>query len=118
MSNPANAFVDSTRVDARGIEEITVDYHRVAEQIRALKPRELNTEQLDDVLTLIEWMQEQCLVTHEKNLKTSAALDVREKAISDRERTSALRLRTVQLVHRASIPVEGKKNMVQRLLRR
>lgn len=111
MENPANVFVDT-----RPQETITVDYHRVAEQIRALKPRELKTEQLDDVLTLIEWMQEQCLRTHENNLRELAVLDAREKAVSQLEKECALRSRTVRLLQKAVTP--EKPSVMQRLLRR
>src|SRR4051812_15635268 len=41
------------------LDEAGVSYQSIAAQIKALKPRNLSQGSLEDVLTMIEWMQQE-----------------------------------------------------------
>lgn len=83
---------------AFGADNPPVSYDGIAAQIRGMKPSALRTDQLDDVLTLIEFMRDNALVIHDRNIENAKVLAARELEISKRERAVALRQRTVEAV--------------------
>ncbi len=87
MDNPASAFVDAQ----------SVDYAAVAKTVAGIKPRALTPPQFEDVVSLIEWMQSECVAMHEFNAKRTVELDAREKALVQREKDLQVRMRTVNV---------------------
>jgi N-acetyl-beta-hexosaminidase len=73
-------------------------YKSIADTVRAIKPRALTPDQHADVLTLMEFMQEQCTKQHDLNIAYAAALAEREQELSRREQH-------VELKHRLALSV-------------
>jgi predicted nuclease with TOPRIM domain len=76
------------------LDEAGVSYQSIAAQIKALKPRNLSQGSLEDVLTMIEWMQQEVskrdeLLTRRGNEleELRAKLDAWENGLRVRQRT-------------------------------
>lgn len=87
MDNIATAFVDTQ----------AVDYAAVAKTVVNMKPRALTPPQFEDVLTLLEWMQQECVRMHEHNEQRAAHLAEREQQIIAREKELRIRARTIDV---------------------
>lgn len=74
MDNAATAFVDPA----------STDYASIARTVIGLKPRALTPPQYEDVVTLIEWMQAECVHMHEFNEQRSKQLDEQNLRLNDR----------------------------------
>jgi hypothetical protein len=79
-----------------------VSYRTIAEQVRNLKPRALTPDVLDDVLTLLEFMRDECIRQHDDNLIAARKLDEREMTLRERERQVAIRTRALDVASGSS----------------
>jgi hypothetical protein len=70
--------------DGQSPEALT--YHTLANHVRALTPRELTGDMIDDVITMIDYLRTEALRVHDHNEKRAAELDAREKLLNKRTR--------------------------------
>ncbi len=85
MENPTTIFIDKQ----------PVDYSSVAKIVANIQPRALTENQYEDVITLIEWMKEQCVASHTANIQHAKELDIRALEIERREKELRARSRAV-----------------------
>ena len=83
-------------------QEIT--YQVVAEQVRALTPRSLTANALDDAITLVEFMRDQALKAHDQNVIRAQELAEWERTIMLRERNLKIHERAVAAVLKGNAP--------------
>ena len=86
----------------KSADEVT--YAVIAEQVKAMTPRALTPAALDDALTLIEFMRDECVKRHEANTLRAAELDTREKALEKRARDLKTHERAVAAVLKTNAP--------------
>jgi len=84
-------FGDDTPAEA-------VTYATLAAQVRAMNPRALTPNMLDDVIMMVEYMRDEALRIHDANEARSKALDEREKELNRRAREVALASKVAKAV--------------------
>lgn len=87
MDNPAAVFADTPKVD----------YAAVAKTVAGIQPRALTPPQYEDVVSLIEWMQSECVAMHKFNEARTAELEQREIAVAQREKDARVRARVINV---------------------
>jgi hypothetical protein len=87
----STTFGDDTAPEA-------VTYATLAASVRAMDPRALTPNMLDDVVTMVEYMRAEALRVHDANEARSKALDAREKELDRRARDVALAGRVAKAV--------------------
>lgn len=76
---------------------LQVDYTRVAAHIRDMQPRTLERHQVDDVLTLLEYMRDE-LIQRDKDLADKTlVIEKRERDVAAREQEVTLLGKTIGL---------------------
>jgi hypothetical protein len=88
--------------DDKSPQEIT--YQAIAEQVRAMSPRALTPHALDDAITLVEFMRDQALKTHDDNILRTAELDARELSLEKRARDLKIHERAVAAILKPNAP--------------
>jgi hypothetical protein len=74
------------------------NYSAIAQTVASMQPRALTAEQLPDVITIIEYMQQQVLDEQTRLNELCAKLNARERELTTRERNVEIRQRALGLV--------------------
>jgi hypothetical protein len=75
-----------------------VTFETVAAQVKALKPRALTPTQHDDVITLIEYLQDETVRRYDALTRKGNELAEREAAIAAAERAMKVKGRVVEAI--------------------
>jgi len=86
----------------KSADEVT--YAVIAEQVKAMTPRALTPAALDDALTLIEFMRDECVKRHIANVDRTTELDQRERELDKRIRDLKIHQRAVAAVLKTNAP--------------
>lgn len=81
-----------------------VTFQTIARQVREMQPRALSADGLDDVVTIIEFMQGRCLEMHEEATNKARILSEREADLARREKELATRQKAVDAVLKLKAP--------------
>lgn len=88
--------------DDRSPEEVTLQ--TLAAQVRALEPRALTANALDDAITLVEFMRDQAIKMHDENVFRAEQLDELERSLNKRARDLKIHERAVAAVLKPNAP--------------
>jgi hypothetical protein len=81
-----------------------VTYQTIAEQVKAMAPRALTANALDDAITLVEFMRDEAIRRHEGNALRATELDAREASLVKRARDLKIHERAVAAVLKPNAP--------------
>lgn len=81
-----------------------VTFQTIARQVRDMQPRALSHDGLDDVVTIVEYMRDQCLDMHAEMKNKARLLSEREADLVRREKELATRQKAVDAVLKVKAP--------------
>jgi hypothetical protein len=78
-----------------GPDEDAAAYNTIASKIIEMRPRALTETQIPHVIVMIEYMRDECIKIHEKNIQLGKTLDERKAALDQAEADYALKHRAL-----------------------
>ena len=84
--------------------QATTDYSKVMDVVRAMKPELVRPEQIEDVVALLEWLQQNAVRQDDQIKVARADLEAREAALKAAQLHAKRQLRTANAVISTTAP--------------